>query len=131
MFDFFHKLKKDPTRLEILGDGKQAKSYLFVSDCVDACSMMGDWLEKQKNGTFEFYNLGTRTCEVVNDLAKVMIALLGLKNVKLEYTGGARGWTGDVVKTMLDTTKIEQLGWKPRVEFKEGVKRYLKSLSTL
>jgi UDP-glucose 4-epimerase len=130
MFDFFNKLKKDPTRLQILGDGKQAKSYLFVSDCVDACTMVGEWLETQKAGTFEALNLGTRTCEVVTDLAKVMIGLLGLKNVKLEYTGGARGWTGDVVKTVLDTSKIEKIGWKPRVEFKEGVKRYLTSLST-
>ncbi len=130
MFDFFNKLKKDPTRLQILGDGKQAKSYLFVSDCVGACTMVGEWLGTQKAGKFEALNLGTRMCEVVTDLAMVMIGLLGLKNVKLEYTGGARGWTGDVVKTMLDTTKIEQLGWKPRVEFKEGVKRYLKSLST-
>ncbi len=130
MFDFFHKLKKDPTRLQILGDGKQSKSYLFVSDCVDACTMVGEWLEKQNSGTFEFFNLGTRTCEAVTDLAKVMIDLLGLKTVKLEYTGGTRGWTGDVVKNLLDTTKIEKLGWKPRVGFKEGIKRYLAFLST-
>jgi UDP-glucose 4-epimerase len=129
MYDFYHKLKNDPTRLQILGDGKQAKSYLFVSDCVEACSLVGEWLEKQESGTFEAFNLGTRTCEVVTDLAKAMIDLLGMKNVKLEYTGGTRGWTGDVVKNLLDTAKIEKLGWKPRVEFKEGVKRYLESLS--
>ncbi len=128
MYDFFQKLKKDPTRLQILGDGKQAKSYLFVSDCVDACTLVGDKLEKLDGGTFEAYNLGTRTCEVVDDLAKVMIDILGLKGVKFEYTGGARGWTGDVVKTMLDVTKLEKLGWKPRVGFKEGVKKYLDSL---
>ncbi|MEX2680264.1 MAG: SDR family NAD(P)-dependent oxidoreductase [Candidatus Sigynarchaeota archaeon] len=128
MYDFYQKLKKDPTRLQILGDGKQAKSYLYVSDCVDACTLVGDWLEKQDGGTFEAFNLGTRTCEVVDDLAKVMVDILGLKGVKFEHTGGARGWTGDVVKTMLDVTKLEKLGWKPRVEFKEGIKRYIDSL---
>nr|MDO8087545.1 SDR family NAD(P)-dependent oxidoreductase [Candidatus Sigynarchaeum springense] len=128
MYDFYQKLKKDPTRLQILGDGKQAKSYLFVSDCIDACTLVGDWLGKQNGGTFEAYNIGTRTCETVDDLAKVIIDILGLKGVKLEYTGGARGWTGDVVKTMLDVTKLENLGWKARVGFKEGVKRYIDSL---
>ncbi len=128
MYDFYQKLKKDPTRLQILGDGKQAKSYLFVSDCIGACTLIGDWLEKQKGGTFEAYNLGTRTCDAVTDLAKVMTDILGLKGVKFEYTGGARGWTGDVVKTMLDVSKIEQLGWKPLVGFRDGVKRYLDSL---
>ncbi|MBN2152838.1 MAG: GDP-mannose 4,6-dehydratase [Candidatus Lokiarchaeota archaeon] len=128
MYDFFHKLRRDPSRLEILGDGRQAKSYLYISDCVDACTLVGDWLEKQAGGTFEAYNLGTRTCEAVTDLARLMVDILGLKDVKFEYTGGSRGWTGDVVKTMLDVSKIERLGWKPRVGFKEGVERYLASL---
>lgn len=129
MYDFYHKLQKDPTRLQILGDGKQSKSYLFVSDCIDACTLVGERLGQLKAGTFEYFNLGPRTCETVTDLATIMVDLMGLKGVAFEYTGGERGWTGDVVKNLLETSKIEQLGWKPRVGFKEGIKRYLDSLS--
>jgi UDP-glucose 4-epimerase len=128
MYDFFNKLKKDPTRLEILGDGQQSKSYLFVSDCVRACTMIGKWVEQQKAGTFDFFNLGPRTWETVTDLARAMVDILGLKDVKFEYTGGARGWTGDVMKNLLETSKIEKLGWKAEENFKAGVKQYLDSL---
>jgi UDP-glucose 4-epimerase len=128
MYDFFNKLKKDPTRLAILGDGQQSKSYLFVSDCVRACTMIGKWVEQQKAGIFECFNLGPRTWETVTDLARVMVDILGLNDVKFEYTGGARGWTGDVMKNLLETSKIEKLGWKAEVKFKDGVKQYLDSL---
>jgi len=106
----------------------QAKSYLYVSDCVNACIMTGAWIEKQKPGTFEFFNLGTRKWETVTDLATTLVEILGLTNVKFEYTGGTRGWTGDVTKNLLDISKIEKLGWKPRVNFKDGLKKYLDSL---
>nr|MDO8112849.1 GDP-mannose 4,6-dehydratase [Candidatus Sigynarchaeota archaeon] len=128
MYDFYHKLKKDPSRLEILGDGKQSKSYLYVMDCVNACTLTGEWLAKQKPGTFDFFNLGTKSWETVTDLAKVMVEILGLKNVKFEYTGGNRGWTGDVAKNLLDISKVEKMGWKPKTSFKDGVKKYLDSL---
>ncbi|HME53352.1 MAG TPA: SDR family NAD(P)-dependent oxidoreductase [Candidatus Lokiarchaeia archaeon] len=129
MYDFYHKLQDDPVRLEILGDGQQSKSYLFVSDCVDACTMIGEWLlETQKPGTYECFNLGTKTWETVDDLATTMIEVLGLGNVEFVHTGGERGWTGDVAKMLLDTSKIENLGWTARVSFKDGVKTYLDSL---
>ena len=130
MFDFYHKLRDDPTRLEILGDGKQSKSYLYVSDCVDACTMIGDWLlQTGKPGTYDCFNMGTKTWETVDDLATTMIEILGLGDVEFAHTGGERGWTGDVAKMLLDTSKIEAImGWEPRMSFKDGVKKYLESL---
>ena len=102
----------------------------FVSDCVDACLMIADWLldEERKPGTFEGFNLGTKSWETVDDLAKTMIEILDLGDVEFVHTGGERGWTGDVVKMLLDTSKIDAMGWTARVSFKDGITRYLETL---
>lgn len=129
MYDFYQKLGQDPTCLEILGDGQQQKSYLFVDDCVHAAMLAGAWIEAQPAGKYEYFNLGTPDWVSVTELASIMVDVLGLRGVSFSYTGGARGWTGDVVKNLLDTAKIERvLGWKPAVSLKEGVTRYLDAL---
>ncbi|MFX0099150.1 MAG: SDR family NAD(P)-dependent oxidoreductase [Candidatus Hodarchaeota archaeon] len=128
MYDFYHKLTKDSSRLEILGDGKQSKSYLYVSDCVDATILIGEWLERLDTGTFEYFNLGTPDWITVTELANIMVDVLGLKNVKFEYTGGQRGWVGDVKKVLLDISKIKALGWFPKVKIKDGIAKYITSL---
>jgi UDP-glucose 4-epimerase len=129
MFDFFQKLKQDPNRLEILGDGTQSKSYLFVADCVKAFLAVADWIQEQKAGTYEYFNIGTESWESVSSLAETMISILGLEGVEFAYTGGFRGWVGDVAKMLLDINKIRFL-WQPETPFYDGVKAYLDSLQS-
>jgi len=123
MFDFYKKLKANPDRLEILGNGKQCKSYLYISDCIDALFLAS---RKQKK-VFDFFNVGSGQMEDVNYIAKAMCSFLKLKP-KFEYTGGARGWKGDVVKMLLDTRKIEKLGWRRKVSLKDGIGKYVEWL---
>ncbi|MEW6036201.1 MAG: NAD-dependent epimerase/dehydratase family protein [Candidatus Micrarchaeota archaeon] len=123
MFDFYNKLRRDPSRLEVLGDGKQDKSYLHVSDCVSA--FLAAW--KGQKREYDVYNVGSSGRLKVDDLARLMCKTLGL-NPKLETTGTSRGWAGDVRLMQLDTKKLEALGWKEEVPFGEGLRRYLEWL---
>ncbi len=125
MFDFYHKLKKTPEKLEILGDGKQDKSYLYVSDCVDA--MLTAWT-KQK-APYDVFNAGSRDRITVESLARLMCGIMGVEP-EFFYTGTKRGWTGDVPLMLLDVSKLEGLGWKQKVGFKQGMERYVRWLSS-
>jgi len=120
MFDFFNKLKKDPKKLEILGDGRQDKSYLHVSDCVSAVLIA--W--KKQKADYDVYNVGSKEKKTVDELARLMCKEMKL-NPKFGHTGTQRGWVGDVKLMLLDTKKLEECGWKARVGFEEGAKRYL------
>ena len=124
MFDFFHKLKKNKNELVILGNGLQQKSYLYVSDCISATLKT---YENIKRG-FEAYNVGSEEWYTVNEIAKLVIKMLGLNNVRFQYTGGERGWAGDVKKILLSIEKLKELGWKPKISFEEGVRRYIEWL---
>ncbi|MFH1470857.1 MAG: GDP-mannose 4,6-dehydratase [Candidatus Micrarchaeota archaeon] len=126
MHDFYFKLKRKPKELLILGNGKQAKSYLYISDCIDATVAA---YRKQKP-SFDFYNVGSDRMYTVNEIADVVSKDMKL-SPKYSYTGGVRGWVGDVNKMRLDVRKLKNLtGWKPKVSFKHGVKLYLEWLGT-
>ena len=125
MFDFYKKLQANPERLEILGNGKQSKSYLYISDCIDAIMLAS---EKQKK-IYDYFNVGSEEMTDVNEIANAMCSVLEVKP-KFEYTGGVRGWKGDVVKMLLSSKKIEKLGWKKKVNLKEGIRRYIEWLRT-
>lgn len=120
MYDLFQKLSKDQENLEILGDGDQDKSYLYVSDCVSA--FLTAW-KQQKNG-YEVFNVGSREKHTVTEIAKMEADLLGL-NPRFTYTGGGGGWKGDVKVMLLDSSKLEALGWRAMINLDEGLKRYL------
>jgi UDP-glucose 4-epimerase len=120
MFDFYHKLKKNPNELEILGDGKQDKSYLHVSDCVSAILLAA---KKQKH-KYDVYNVGSSEKTTVNHLAKLVCKNFGTDPL-FKYTGSKQGWVGDIPLMLLDISKIEKLGWKQQVSFEEGVRRYI------
>jgi len=124
IFDFYNKLKHDPSRLEILGDGKQDKSYLHVSDCVSA--MLTAW-RKQK-ADYDVFNVGSKEKTTVDELARTICAEMGI-GPKFEHTGAQRGWVGDVRLMLLDTRKLEALGWEPKAGFEECVRRYVHWLS--
>jgi UDP-glucose 4-epimerase len=104
--DFIQKLQDDPETLTILGDGKQEKSYLHVADCAEAIQYVVE------NGAEEYnlYNLGSRTTTAVVDIADIVADVMNL-DPAYEFTGGDRGWTGDVPKMRLDTDRLANLGY--------------------
>lgn len=116
VFDFYQKLKADPSRLPVLGNGKQRKSYLYVQDCIDAILLAMD----KAGGKVNVFNLGVDGYCEVNDSIGWICAELGVEP-QLEYSGGDRGWIGDNPFIFLDTKKIQSLGWKPKFGIREGV----------
>ncbi|MFB0563878.1 MAG: SDR family NAD(P)-dependent oxidoreductase [Candidatus Lokiarchaeia archaeon] len=124
IFDFYQKLKKQPKSLEILGDGKQKKSYMDVSDSVDASLYV---TERAENG-FNIFNIGAEEWVSVNYIAKLVINELKLSDVELSYTGGEQGWIGDVPLMLLDISKLKSLGWKPSMRIDEAIRKYIKWL---
>jgi UDP-glucose 4-epimerase len=116
VFDFYQKLKADPSRLPVLGNGRQRKSYLYVQDCIDAILLAIDKAQDKVN----IFNLGVDGYCEVNDSIGWICEELGLKP-KLEYSGGDRGWIGDNPFIFLDTQRIQALGWRPQFGIKEGV----------
>jgi UDP-glucose 4-epimerase len=125
IFDFYQKLKKDPTCLAVLGNGKQRKSYLYVQDCIDAIMLAVEKADEKVN----IFNLGVDGYVEVNDSIGWICQELGV-SPRLEYSGGDRGWVGDNPFIFLDTKKIQALGWKPKFDIEQGVIRtvqYLKN----
>ena len=125
VFDFYRELKQNPSRLEVLGNGKQRKSYLYIQDCIDAILLA---LEKS-NESVNVLNLGVDGYCEVNDSIGWICEELGV-SPKLEYTGGDRGWIGDNPFIFLDTSKIRDLGWKPKLSIKDGVLKTIQYLKT-
>ena len=125
VFDFYRQLKQNPSRLEVLGNGKQRKSYLYIQDCIDAMLFA---LEKS-NESVNVLNLGVDGYCEVNDSIGWICEELGV-SPKLEYTGGDRGWIGDNPFIFLDTSKIRDLGWKPKLSIKDGVLKTIQYLKT-
>jgi UDP-glucose 4-epimerase len=120
VFDFYRKLIDDPRSLEILGDGRQRKSYLYVQDCIDAVLLAIDRAVAPVN----ILNLGTDEYCAVDDSVGWITARLGLAPQR-KYTGGERGWIGDNPFIFLDTARIRALGWAPRLGIREGIERTL------
>lgn len=126
--DFIRKLRKNTRELEILGDGKQDKSYLYVDDCISAMMLAR---ERAKSG-IEIFNIGTDSSVTVKELAGIVIRETGLKGVSLKYTGnsaiGGRGWRGDVKNMRLSVEKIKSIGWKPEYDSRQAVEKAVAEL---
>ena len=118
IFDFIHKLKRDPRRLEVLGDGNQEKSYMSAKDCVHS---MLHVIGLGEEGT-ALNNLGTGDTCSVSRIAEIVIEESGLEGVSIDYTGGRRGWAGDVPKTYLDVTKLLGTGFEPTAMSEQAVR---------
>jgi len=117
IFDFIHKLKADPSRLEVLGNGLQEKSYMEVGDCVDAILHV----IQNTDDNINLYNLGSNdTCSVRN-IAAIVIKETGCDGASIEYTGGDRGWAGDIPKAMLAINRLKELGFKVNFDSEEAV----------
>jgi len=124
IYDFIHKLKKNPKELEIFGDGKQEKPFFLVEDCIDGmlCGF------QKSTSQFDIYNLGIESYTVVDRIAEIVIDEMGLKNVKFKYTGGKRGWPGDVPIVHFNVAKIKKLGWQAKHSSNEAVRIAAKRL---
>jgi UDP-glucose 4-epimerase len=125
--DFIAKLQKDSKRLEILGDGSQSKSYLYVEDCVDAFITS---LQKAENHA-RILNVGSIDRVTVTEIAEIIVDEMGLKEVVFNFTGGVdggRGWRGDVKIMLLDVSRIKAMGWSPRYTSAAAVRRTVKVL---
>ena len=122
-YDFFNHLNENPNVLNILGDGTQQKSFLHVSDAIDGVLLVSENLNIQESW-YDFFNLGSEDWYTVNEIADIYEKELNLSNVKHSYSGGSKGWVGDVAKMILSIDKIKKLGFIPRVSFEEGVHRY-------
>ncbi len=123
VFDFYQKLKADPTQLEVLGNGRQRKSYLYVQDCIDAIFLAIEKAQDKVN----IFNLGVDDFCEVNDSIGWICDFLNV-TPRLSYTGGERGWVGDSPFIYLDTQRIQSLGWTPKLNIKEGVLRTVQYL---
>jgi UDP-glucose 4-epimerase len=123
VFDFYKQLRSHPRWLDVLGDGHQRKSYLYVEDCINAifCAL------ERAQGKVNIFNLGTdQYCEV-NDSIAWITDELGIRPA-LTYAGGQRGWIGDSPFIFLDCRRIRTLGWSPTVSIQDGVRRTLRYL---
>jgi UDP-glucose 4-epimerase len=116
-FDFVRRLLADPTRLQILGDGSQSKSYIHVSDVVDAMILVAD----QGWQGFEVFNVSTEDYTTVREIADMVVEALGLRGVEYDFTGGERGWKGDVPVVRFDSAAIRARGWSNRLSSREAL----------
>ena len=120
IYDFTQKLHKTPNQLEILGDGSQTKSYLYVTDCVTAL-LCG---QGASSGQVEIFNVGSEDKINVKTIAEIVIEEMGLTNVDLKLTGGVdggRGWVGDVKIMLLNADRIKSTGWRPKLNSQQAV----------
>lgn len=118
VWDFEHKLADNPRELEILGNGKQVKDYLYVRDCVDGVMLGYERSSKPVN----VLNLGLTERTSVDELADIVIEAMGLSRVKKLYTGGERGWKGDNPVVQLSAVKMGELGWRPKVAPRDAIR---------
>jgi UDP-glucose 4-epimerase len=124
VLDFQRALRRDPTRLTVLGDGRQEKSYLYVGDCVEGM-LVGIAAEAEPG--FAVYNLGTDETITVDESLATICAELGV-DPEVERTGGSRGWPGDSPLIHLDCSKLRALGWRPALTIREAIIRTLRWL---
>lgn len=116
--DFIKKLKENPHKLEILGDGKQEKSYLHVSECVNSILFA---IEKSKEEV-NIFNIGSEDTISATEIGKIVVEEMGLSDVEFTYTGGSRGWKGDVPRMRLRIEKLKAIGWKPEYTSERSIR---------
>ncbi len=118
VFDFVRSLSRDGSRLRVLGNGQQRKSYLYVQDCLEAMQMAID----RATGKVNIFNLGTDdSCRVMDSIGWIT-ARLGVQPA-LDFTGGERGWIGDSPLIHLDCSRVRALGWAPQLTIQQGVEK--------
>lgn len=122
--DFIEKLRENPDSLTILGDGRQEKSYMHIDECIEAM----EHVIERTNEPMNTYNIGTRTTTSVTRIADIVGEEMGL-DPTYEYTGGERGWTGDIPRMRLSIEKLAALGWSPEKSSDDAVRKATRELS--
>jgi len=122
--DFVAKLRANPDELEILGDGRQTKSYMDVTDCVEGMLFAA----AHASEAFNVFNLGSEDWIDVRTIADIVCEEMGCAGVSYRFTGGARGWVGDVPRMQLAVDRMAALGWRPRFGSAESVRRAARAL---
>ncbi|MEB3755328.1 MAG: NAD-dependent epimerase/dehydratase family protein [Desulfurococcales archaeon] len=128
--DFIRKLRENPRVLEILGDGSQRKSYLYVGDAVDATLHLFDYV-RDRNGVFEVFNVGSSDWITVREIADIVVGEMGLEGVEYRFrpaTSDGRGWPGDVKFMLLDVPRLLSTGWRPRYDSAGAVRLTVRGL---
>jgi UDP-glucose 4-epimerase len=123
-YDFVRRLLKDPTELDILGDGKQSKSYVHVSDIVDAVLLAGQRAPRP----FAAFNVATGDYITVEEIAELALEVLGLEETVFRYSGGDRGWKGDVPVVRINTDRIRALGWANQMSSRQALEASMRSM---
>ena len=123
IYDFVQKLRANPKELEILGDGTQAKSYLSVGECVNAVV----FAPTISHDTFNFFNIGSEDWVTVKRIAELVVEEMGLSGVSFRFTGGDRGWVGDVPKMQLSVDKLKSFGWNPKSSSEDAVRAAIRA----
>jgi UDP-glucose 4-epimerase len=116
VFDFFRQLQEHPDRLDILGDGHQRKSYIYVQDCIDAMLLS----VSEPRGKMNIFNVGTNDYCEVTDSVEWICGSLGVKPIRT-YSGGQRGWVGDSPFIFLECSRLRNLGWIPKITIRDAV----------
>ena len=124
IFDFIHKLKRDNSRLEVLGNGLQEKSYMEVKDCVRG--MMH--IFNTSTSPINLYNLGSHDTCSVRRIAEIVVEETGCRDATIEYTGGDRGWAGDIPRAMLSIEKMLSTGYDVKYNSEAAVRHTTKCL---
>jgi UDP-glucose 4-epimerase len=117
-FDFLRRLRANPSELTILGDGTQSKSYVYVDDVVDAVMLAA----VREAADYQVFNIATGDYITVTEIADIVCHALGLSDVRYVYTGGDRGWKGDVPIVRLDSSRIRALGWFNRLSSAQALR---------
>jgi UDP-glucose 4-epimerase len=124
VYDFIAKLRRDPARLEVLGDGAQSKNYFLVEDCIEG--MLG--LPERLGRGAHVVNLGCAGTVRVSRIAEIVLQEMGLTGAEISYTGGARGWPGDVPIVQFDLSKVHRLGWRASTSSEGAVRECTRRL---
>ncbi len=128
VYDFVEKLRRNPNELEVLGDGSQSKSYLYVSDCVDGMIKGAERTDER----VEILNIGSEDRVDVLTIARIVVEEMDLGDVEIKLTGGVdggRGWKGDVKLMQLDMSRLKALGWEPLFGSAEAVRLTARALA--
>jgi UDP-glucose 4-epimerase len=126
IYDFLRKLEANPGKLEVLGDGNQLKPYLYVSDLVGAILTAWDKAE----APFAVYHAAGIGVTSVREIAEIVVAAAGRADTQITYTGGDRGWPGDVPRFRYDVSRLQALGWRPQRESTEAVRHAVERILT-
>ena len=123
-YDFVHKLLQNPDELEVLGNGLQEKSYMDVEDCVDAILHIISTSDEQLN----VFNLGSNDTISVRSIAQIVKEVCGAEHAQINYTGGDRGWAGDIPRAMLSVDKMLETGFDVRMNSEDAIRHTAQSV---